>query len=59
MKKCIHSKWKIPPNRLLSISFNKGFTTIICADGGANSAQKIGIIPDYIIGDLDSLTKVT
>jgi len=28
---------------------------IICADGGANNAYKMNIIPDYIIGDLDSI----
>ncbi len=28
---------------------------IICADGGANHAQKLGITPNYIIGDMDSV----
>ena len=28
---------------------------IICADGGANSAKNLGIIPDYIVGDFDSI----
>ncbi len=32
---------------------------IICADGGANRARDHGIVPDYIIGDLDSLTHET
>jgi len=27
---------------------------IICADGGSNNAKKMDVIPDYIIGDLDS-----
>ncbi len=27
---------------------------IICADGGASNAKKMDVIPDYIIGDLDS-----
>lgn len=31
-----------------------GYDKLICADGGANSAYKLGLIPDYIIGDLDS-----
>lgn len=30
---------------------------IICADGGANYAYKLGIVPDLIIGDLDSINK--
>ncbi|MCP5062087.1 MAG: thiamine diphosphokinase [Ignavibacteriae bacterium] len=34
-----------------------GYSTIVCADGGANSAKKLNIIPDYIIGDLDSIRK--
>ncbi len=34
-----------------------GYSKIICADGGANSAKRLGIIPDVIIGDLDSITK--
>ena len=30
---------------------------VICADGGADNVKKIGIVPDYIIGDLDSASK--
>ncbi|NLO22027.1 MAG: thiamine diphosphokinase [Syntrophomonadaceae bacterium] len=29
---------------------------IICADGGANYAQILGVMPDCIIGDLDSIS---
>jgi thiamine pyrophosphokinase len=29
--------------------------SIICADGGARHAYRIGVVPDLIIGDLDSL----
>lgn len=32
---------------------------VVAADGGANIAREIGIIPDLIIGDLDSMTKAT
>ena len=32
---------------------------IVCADGGANRAQKLGIRPDIIIGDLDSISSAT
>ncbi|HPF44906.1 MAG TPA: thiamine diphosphokinase [Syntrophomonadaceae bacterium] len=28
---------------------------VICADGGANYAYQMGVLPDYIIGDLDSI----
>ena len=30
---------------------------IYCADGGANYAHKLGITPDTIVGDLDSIDK--
>lgn len=30
---------------------------IICADGGANNADKLGVVPDYVIGDMDSAEK--
>ncbi len=43
---------------MIIIFFQKnGLETLICADGGANSALKLGLIPDYIIGDLDSADK--
>ncbi len=28
---------------------------IICADGGANHAKRLDVIPDYVIGDMDSV----
>ena len=41
-----------------NINFHKNLlkdvSLIICADGGATNARKLDIIPDYIIGDLDS-----
>jgi thiamine pyrophosphokinase len=60
MKKCIIiANGKSPTKRVVEYFFKKGFNTIICADGGANSAKKLGITPDYIIGDLDSAEKQT
>jgi thiamine pyrophosphokinase len=32
---------------------------IVCADGGADKARKLGIRPDIIIGDLDSISSAT
>jgi thiamine pyrophosphokinase len=56
MKRCIIiANGKSPTKKVVEYFFKKGFNTIICADGGANSAKKLGIIPDYIIGDLDSV----
>ena len=37
----------------------KDFNTLICADGGSNSAKKLNLIPDFIIGDLDSSKEST
>jgi len=55
MKKCIIiANGKSPTNRVIEYFYKKGFNTIICADGGTNSAKKLGIVPDFIIGDLDS-----
>ncbi len=31
------------------------FAKVICADGGAYRARELGIVPDFVIGDLDSL----
>lgn len=55
MKKClIIANGKSPSKKVIDYFYTKGFNTIICADGGANSAKKLGIVPDFIIGDLDS-----
>ncbi len=32
---------------------------IVCADGGANVARRLGLEPDIIIGDFDSMTRET
>jgi thiamine pyrophosphokinase len=32
---------------------------IICADSGADNAVKLGVIPNYVIGDLDSISYTT
>jgi thiamine pyrophosphokinase len=40
------------------ITGNFGFSrddTVICADGGASNALKIGFMPDVVIGDMDSI----
>jgi len=58
LKKCIILANGKPPSKNVITYFQKnGFETLICADGGANSALKLGLIPDYIIGDLDSTDK--
>lgn len=32
-----------------------GHETILCADGGANHAYSMGVVPDIIMGDMDSI----
>ena len=57
MKKCIIlANGKPPKKKLISFFQKRGYKKLICADGGANSALKINIVPDAIIGDLDSIS---
>ena len=57
MKKCIILANGKPPKKSIFTSFQKkGFNKLICADGGSNSALKMKLIPDVIIGDLDSIS---
>jgi thiamine pyrophosphokinase len=57
MNKCIIlANGKPPRKSLIKFFIEKGFSTFICADGGANSALKMDLIPDFIIGDLDSVS---
>lgn len=60
MKKCIIlANGKAPQKKVLSYLKNKNYSLLICADGGANHAYKLKLIPDFIIGDLDSISKKT
>ena len=57
MKKCIIlANGKPPKKSLINFFFKSGYSTLICADGGANSALKMNLLPDFIIGDLDSIS---
>ncbi len=44
-----------PPKKLRLQSLAREASIVICADGGANTALKSGIVPDAIVGDLDSI----
>ena len=58
MKKCIIlANGKPPKKSLITFIQNKDYNKLICADGGANAALKMNLIPDIIIGDLDSISK--
>lgn len=60
MKKCIIiANGDLPKRNHIKILMQKNYNTIICADGGANSAAKLNVIPDFIIGDFDSITDET
>jgi thiamine pyrophosphokinase len=57
MKKCIIlANGKPPKKSVITFFQRRGYSKIICADGSANSALKMNIIPDVIIGDLDSIS---
>jgi thiamine pyrophosphokinase len=56
MKGCIIiANGKAPKKSDVKYFQSLGYTTIICADGGANSVYKLGLIPNLIIGDFDSI----
>jgi len=56
-KKCIIlANGKPPRKNIIKYFQNRGYNTLICADGGANSALKLNLIPDVIIGDMDSIS---
>ncbi len=58
MKKCIILANGKPLRKSVITFFQRNsFDTLLCADGGADSALRLGLTPDYIIGDLDSLSK--
>lgn len=57
MKKCIIlANGKAPKKSLVTFFQKKGYNKLICADGGADSALKMQLLPDAIIGDLDSIS---
>ncbi|MDU1538808.1 MAG: thiamine diphosphokinase [Paeniclostridium sordellii] len=56
MKACILLNGEVDNlNYIKDIVDNNDYRYIICADGGAKHLYKLNIVPNYIIGDLDSL----
>ncbi|WP_296645198.1 thiamine diphosphokinase [Romboutsia sp. 13368] len=56
MKICIILNGEIKDYKYIkSIICKNNYDYIICSDGGANHTYKMNIVPDYIIGDLDSI----
>ena len=48
---------QVPAKKEFKYFAEAGYDFLICADGGANSAFKLGLIPDAVIGDFDSVDK--
>ena len=44
-----------PPSHRHPLSILNNAATLICTDGAATNAVKLGRIPDVIIGDMDSM----
>jgi thiamine pyrophosphokinase len=60
LKKCIIlANGKPPQKSVINFLKKKKYDTLICADGGSNFAKQLNLIPDFIIGDLDSSKKST
>ncbi|MGL5347374.1 MAG: thiamine diphosphokinase [Peptostreptococcaceae bacterium] len=58
MKSCIILNGKIQDyNKIKELITKEQYDYIICADGGANHTYNMDIIPNYIIGDLDSINE--
>ncbi|MCF6269242.1 MAG: thiamine diphosphokinase [Melioribacteraceae bacterium] len=56
MKSCIIiANGKSPKSKVVKYLKENGAEYIIAVDGGANSAYKLGITPNCIIGDFDSI----
>ncbi len=45
-----------PPSRELFAARAREADMVLCADGGADTARRLGRAPDYIAGDLDSVS---
>ncbi|MEE2658469.1 MAG: thiamine diphosphokinase [Candidatus Latescibacterota bacterium] len=45
-----------PPSRELFTELMATRPMLLCADGGANVARQYGYTPDWVVGDLDSIT---
>lgn len=54
-KAIIIGNGKAPKIKELDFFIKEGFSFIVAADGGANTAFKLGLIPDLVIGDFDSI----
>lgn len=54
----LNGKLDLKRKEIIDFIENKNIDKIIAVDGGANKIKKLDLIPDLIIGDLDSLTQI-
>lgn len=60
MKKCIIlANGKAPAKNVVRYLELTGYNFLICADGGADTAKRLLLTPDVIIGDFDSVKSET
>lgn len=45
-----------PPTREVAGAWLRTGDTLVCADGGGRAALAMGLSPQFVIGDFDSLT---
>ena len=58
-KYIILANGKPPSKKVILYLQTMGYHNLVCADGGADTARKMGLYPDYIIGDFDSVKEET
>ncbi len=58
MKACIILNGEVKESSFIyEIISENNYDYLICADGGANHLYNLNLVPDYILGDLDSINK--
>ena len=56
MRFVIFANGEVKDGLMLRRALGAANATVVCADGGALHASRVGLEPDIIIGDMDSLT---
>lgn len=55
-KAIIIANGETPSKQVVNYLLRKGYDTVIAADGGLLHCQKLGIVPQHIVGDFDSVS---